>query len=418
MHEVANPLPNRAKRLQAASNEIQNLYQRSAAKDTNNTSFRSVPLSSGQRKYPNSHAGVDARHLGASIAPSTSQQPIDARNLGAAAPAFKLRYTDGQGSNVTPHFTESATVPQDIKERLRQRAEERRSGGSSSFSSSNRQSQGDFRSRDPRSQESRQNRGRGQDDRRPRLPRKNNIDPTPRSRRGQTQNSDATTSNYRDRDRDPEADVAAEFAFLDEAFQYRIAHPGPIGTEEEELFRPMIKQSYKPPSEGGLEEGLADSIPAFVNGGRGVEALMREQLELAERVLAGEMVQWISKGQRDDTLALVEKIKHSDTSIIVKDKFDKPTLNKEEADKRSSALMQKLFKGSYVPPKQRREKGDVLADAERQATMNSSYDPDDSEILVSEVGRVMTGNLQNRRREEEENRKRGAPKPNPSKQKK
>ena len=239
----------------------------------------------------------------------------------------------------------------------------------------------------------------------------------PGSRRGQTQNSDATTSNYHDRDRDPEADIAAEFAFLDEAFQYRIAHPGPIGTEEEELFRPMIKQSYMPPSEGGLEEGLADSIPAFVNGGRGVKALMREQLELAERVLAGEMVQWISKGQRDDTLALVEKIKRSDPSVIVKDKLDKPTLNKEETDKRSSALMQKIFKGDYLPPKQRREKGDALADAERQATMNSSYDPDDSEILVSEVSRVMTGNLQNRRREEED-RKRGAPKTNPSKQKK
>ncbi|KAL9098614.1 MAG: hypothetical protein Q9163_005758 [Psora crenata] len=412
---IANPRPNRAKRLEAASNEIQTLYQRSAAKDPSNNN---IPLSSSdepisynattfgsplnkevleRQKSPRLRPRVDVGPSAASQPSSTSPQPIDARNLGAEAPTFSIRYTDQDGDSVTPQAAERATAPASIKERLRQRAEARRDGTSSSLAP-NRLSTKEAQFRGQRPRESRPLRGKDHGDRgkgeRGSRARGSNVDPVPRSRRGRD-GGDATSasSNLHGRrmgiKRDPEKDVEEEFAYCEETFKEALEKPLRMGTEEDELYRTMIALKYEPPDEKGLEEGLAGSRPAFVSSWNDISEIMAEQISLASRVLEGEFVQWASKEQRADVLALVERLKHADPSLV-KGKLDRPTSKPEDAQRQVSALVQKLLAGQYALARPKAPQ-DVLGTVQMQLDRNQSYFPPDSKALVQEISAVMVG---------------------------
>lgn len=125
--------------------------------------------------------------------------------------------------------------------------------------------------------------------------------------------------------------------------------------------------------------------PATASDEWGMSEILGERLLLARKHLDREFIQWDSKEQKADVMAVVEKLKA----------FQKPnptegdtTTASGKGDQQAQALMQKLFGGNYDKFKRLGEK-DILGHVERYVHRNDSYYPDDEKSLLETVRRIL-----------------------------
>ena len=281
---------------------------------------------------------------------------------------FKIRYDSSSGDSRSKRPTDRATAPVDLKERLRQRAMERTRqslGGSEEVQSRPRQSQGDERATRPRPPSGRAGGG-------PRVPRGRRpnedertyrpaVDPTPAPRK--RQNFQQPEEPEEEAESNDTVDAASMAVQLPQA---TIAMD-PKGITREDLF---------------------PCGPALASSERGMREQMAGRLVLASRALSGEFVQWASREQREDVLALVGVLKRRNPSLI-RGEVKVQDMEPEKADSSTEMLMQKLFGGSYSLARPQQGTDDVLGGVERMVNTNKSYFPDDESVVVKEVGRIL-----------------------------
>lgn len=128
--------------------------------------------------------------------------------------------------------------------------------------------------------------------------------------------------------------------------------------------------------------------PALASSERGMREQMAERLVLASRALSGEFVQWASREQREDVLALVGVLKRRNRRLI-RGEVKAQDLEPEKAESSTEMLMQKLFGGSYSLAFPQQGTDDVLEGVERMVNTNKSYFPDDESVVVKEVRRIL-----------------------------
>lgn len=169
-----------------------------------------------------------------------------------------------------------------------------------------------------------------------------------------------------------------------------------VWTEEEQQY---LKEKAKQESQKSLEYEPADLSretftgmgPATASDEWGMSEMLGERLLLARKHLDREFIQWDSKEQKADVMAVVEKLKavraakptDGDEQIA-----QRATSTSGNGDQQAQALMQKLLGGSYDKFKRSGEK-DVLGLVERYVHRNDSYYPDDEKSLLKKVRSIL-----------------------------
>ncbi|CAD6589027.1 MAG: hypothetical protein ASARMPREDX12_003565 [Alectoria sarmentosa] len=167
-------------------------------------------------------------------------------------------------------------------------------------------------------------------------------------------------------------------------------------TEEEQQYlnekakRKSPKAVEYEPVEFGRETFIGMG-PATASDEWGMSEMLGERLLLARKYLDREFIQWDSREQKADVMAVVEKLKavrgHKAT-VGDEKKANEATLVSGDGDQQAQALMQKLFGGSYDKFKRLGEK-DVLGHVERYVHRNDSYFPDDEKSLLEKVRSIL-----------------------------
>ena len=430
MEEVAKPSPNRAKRLQDASNAVQDLYLRHAGKDNSttghrNTGFESVPLKGTSDDQP---AVIDARNMGVPFSkdviegrafgtPGVDQREkfrqdrqdfartggagagagaVDARSLGARPEGGTERgrfsmgrvgVVDARNLGARP----AETVGLSQKQRLPTRSPR---NGKQTVGLAQKQR---FPTRAPRDEYEQE------DDPQSRQPRReyNGIqERAPRLTndfRARTPRSDfqrAPRGGRPPRPRDSEDGESSR--------QRRGAGAGRGGGDsssgihvniwnEEELEYFKEKKDREAPQATDYNpnqvslQGLIDYSPAIVSGTMGISQILEERLALAKKCLAGEFIQWDSKEQKADVLTLVESLKAAKRT---KQGQDEGKEGGSKTDPRTNALLGKIWSGKYELARPMKEK-DVLGHVARLTDRNESYFPDDEKSLVEKVRSIL-----------------------------
>lgn len=128
--------------------------------------------------------------------------------------------------------------------------------------------------------------------------------------------------------------------------------------------------------------------PATASDEWGMSEMFGERLLLARKLLDREFIQWDSKEQKADVMAVAEKLKaYRKTNPTEGDKAN-TTMASGKGDQQAQALMQKLFGGNYDKFKRLGEK-DVLGHVERYVHRNDSYYPDDEKSLLETVRSIL-----------------------------
>lgn len=163
-------------------------------------------------------------------------------------------------------------------------------------------------------------------------------------------------------------------------------------TEEEQQY---LKEKAKRKSPQALDfepakfsrETFTGVGPATASDEWGMSEMLRERMLLAKKYLDREFIQWDSKEQKADVMAMVEKFKATQGT--------EPTNGSEEraetvghGDQQAQALMQKLFGGNYEKFKRPQEK-DVVGNVETYVHRNDSYYPDDEKSLLRKVRSIV-----------------------------
>lgn len=170
-------------------------------------------------------------------------------------------------------------------------------------------------------------------------------------------------------------------------------------TEEEQQYlkekaeRKSQKLLAYEPVEFGRET-FTGMGPAFASDEWSMSEMLRERLLLARRHLDMEFIQWDSKEQKADVMAVVEKLKAvrgAKPTDGYDEKAMETTLVSGNGDQQAQALMQKLFGGSYDKFK-RVKKKDVFGHVERYVHRNDSYYPDDEKSLLEKVKSILPAN--------------------------
>ena len=126
--------------------------------------------------------------------------------------------------------------------------------------------------------------------------------------------------------------------------------------------------------------------PATASDGWGLSEMLGERLLLARKYLDHDFVQWDSREQKADVMAVVKKLKavrqgHPPVS-------PRPLQSGSGDDEQAQALMQKLVAGEYAKFKQIGG-NDVLGHVERHVHRNDSFYPDDERSLLEKVKSIM-----------------------------
>ncbi len=154
-------------------------------------------------------------------------------------------------------------------------------------------------------------------------------------------------------------------------------------TEEEQQY---LKEHEERKAPKALEfepvefsrETFAGMGPATPSDEWGMSEMLGERLLLARNHLDGEFIQWDSKEQKADVMAMAEKLK-------AVGRGRKPSGNEDE---QAQALMHKLLAGEYAKFKRPGEK-DVLGLVEMHVHRNDSFYPDDEKSLLDKVRSIM-----------------------------
>ena len=141
------------------------------------------------------------------------------------------------------------------------------------------------------------------------------------------------------------------------------------------------------------KETFTGIAPATASDEWGMSEMLGERLLLARKHLDQEFIQWDSKEQKADVMAVVEKLKavrrggNTDRDVETA-KRASPVAG--SGDQQAQALMQKLFAGEYAKFKRPGE-NDVLGHVERHVHRNDSFYPDDEKSLLEKVRSILPG---------------------------
>ena len=441
----ARSMPNRAKRLQDTSAEIEKLYQRSATRDnsTNGRSNAASATESRQRAPKDRPAAIDARNLGAPLSREVLEggaaQPVlgglgskrtlrnedrrsvreatgsamDARNLGARPAGavqlgrFAMRNNgtrDGRslgaepsGGNRIGRFTMGKTTPKEARE----------SGGVAQGAP---ESEGFTISKVytdiPTNGGARRPETIGLQERQRFPPRalgrelvQSGEQP---SRRPRTENGIQKRAPQFGADRPPRqargGDGANRRTPRAKGSQARRgggagrgrSDRGPpvnVWTAEEKDYFEEKRESEAAKLRNfdpKLSQADLNNVrPAVVSGPRGMGALLGDRLLLARRFLNNEFIIWESKEQKADVMTLAEILKAERQPKSTQEGAEEsPTLSETQAQ--TDALMQKLWGGKYELVRPTQEK-DIIGHVARQTDRNESYFPEDEKTLLQKI---------------------------------
>ena len=167
-------------------------------------------------------------------------------------------------------------------------------------------------------------------------------------------------------------------------------------TPEERQYRKekAERESQKPLTFEPVEhsrEKFAGMGPATASDEWGMSEMFRERLVLAKKYLDQGTLQWDSKEQKADVMAVVEKLKalgEGGNPNGVTETAKTTSLMSGNGDQQAQALMQKLFAGEYEKFK-RLKKTDVLGHVEMHVHRNGSFYPSDEKSLLEKVRSIM-----------------------------
>ena len=131
--------------------------------------------------------------------------------------------------------------------------------------------------------------------------------------------------------------------------------------------------------------------PATASDEWGMSEMLRERLLLAKKYLNREFIQWDSKEQQGDVMAVVEKLKATRRAKPTngdEGKAKEATSASTDGHQQAQALMRKLIGGSYEKFKRSQEK-DVLGHVERYVHRNDSYYPEDEKSILQKVRSIL-----------------------------
>ena len=148
-------------------------------------------------------------------------------------------------------------------------------------------------------------------------------------------------------------------------------------------------QVYEP--EKLSQEIFAGTAPATASNELGLNEMLGERLLLAKKYLDREFIQWESKEQKADVMAVVEKLKAvrgggKPNGHMKKTESASP--NPANGDEQSQSLMQKLIAGQYAEFRKLGE-NDILGHVERHVHRNDSFYPEDEKSLLEKVRSIM-----------------------------
>ena len=437
--ETTSSLPNRAKRLQDTSAEIEKLYQRSTT--NNNYTSRRGNVASAPRfiqRPPNERpAAIDARNLGAPLSrevleaglaqpprktltnedrrtvPEVTAGAMDPRSLGTRpagavqSGGFTMRKTatrDARSLGAVPsggerigRFTMGKTAPKEAGQSGVVAQGAPNSGGftiSKVYSdvpttgSVERPETTGLQERQrfpPRAPGRDFGEGGGQPTRRPRT--ENSIhERAPRSGadRPPRQARDGDGTNRRTpRTKGSQARRGGGTG------RGRSDRGPPVdvwSAEEKEYFEEKKEREAPKLKEFDPKLPQADLNnvrPAMVSGPRGMGALLGDRLLLARRLLNNEIIIWESKEQKADVTTLAEILKAERQAKSTQEGADKTT-TLSDTQAQTDALMQKLWGGKYELVRPTQEK-DIIGHVARQADRNESYYSEDEKTLLEKI---------------------------------
>ena len=437
--ETTTSLPNRAKRLQDTSAEIEKLYQRSTT-NSNYNSRRGNAASAPRivQRPPNDRpAAIDARNLGAPLsrevleaglahpsrknlrnedrrnAPEATEGAVDARNLGTRpagavqSGGFTVRKTASRGARslrAVPsggerieRFTVGKTAQKEVGESdvaaqgapkpggftiskvYSDAPPNARVGGPETMGLQERQrfpSRATGRDSGPRGGQA-LSRPRTENSIHERAPRFG-ADRPPRPAR------DGGSTNRRT----PRA-KGSQARRGGGAGKGRSDRGPPLDVwtaEEKEYFEEKKEREAPKLKEFDPKLPQADLNnvrPAMVSGPQGMGALLGDRLLLARKLLNNEIIIWESKEQKADVTTLAEILKAERQAKSTQEGADKAT-TLPDTQAQTDALMQKLWGGKYELVRPTQEK-DIIGHVARQADRNESYYAEDEKSLLEKI---------------------------------
>lgn len=138
-------------------------------------------------------------------------------------------------------------------------------------------------------------------------------------------------------------------------------------------------------------EAFVGMAPATASNELGMSEILGERLLLARKYLDREFIQWDSKEQKADVMAVVEKLKAvraGEKQNRGVEKAETGSLTSGNGHQQAQTLMQKLIAGEYAKFKKLGE-NDILGHVERHVHRNDSFYPDDEKSLLEKVRSIM-----------------------------
>ena len=164
-------------------------------------------------------------------------------------------------------------------------------------------------------------------------------------------------------------------------------------TEEEKQYlkEKAKRQSQKPEPHEPVESSSESFIgigPATASDEWGMIEMLGERLLLARKYLDRKFIQWDSKEQKADVMALVEKLKAVRGGGKPNGNTQRASPTPANGDQQAQALMQKLIAGEYAKFRESK-KTDVLGQVEMSVHRNDSFYPDDEKSLLQKVRSIL-----------------------------
>ena len=159
--------------------------------------------------------------------------------------------------------------------------------------------------------------------------------------------------------------------------------------EKKERESESKAQVYEPEN---LSKKLFTGIaPATASDDLDLSEILGERLLLAKKYLDRGFIQWDSKEQKADVMAVVEKLKAvrrggNPKGNVTKTESALP--KSADGDQQAQSLMQKLIAGEYAAFRKLGET-DILGHVERHVHRNDSFYPQDEKSLLEKVRSIM-----------------------------
>ena len=161
--------------------------------------------------------------------------------------------------------------------------------------------------------------------------------------------------------------------------------------ENQYLKEKAERQSQKPEHYEPVQSSKEAFIgigPATASDEWGMIEMLGERLLLARKLLDRKFIQWDSKEQKADVMAVVEKLKAVRGGGKPNGDMETASPTSANGDQQAQALMQKLIAGEYAKFR-KSKKPDVLGQVEMSVHRNDSFYPDDEKSLLEKVRSIL-----------------------------